>query len=112
MRGPVISARGGQKRRRRAEECVRNRHLCSLTLLTASLPGWAFAQGSPLLAESTLLQESLLKWLIPIALLLVMLLGLMARTRRISWAWCIGAIFGLAIACGAPVVVVWFRGMF
>jgi type IV secretory pathway VirB2 component (pilin) len=41
-----------------------------------------------------------------------MALGGMAMANRISWAWCIAAIFGIAIAFGAPQIVAWVRGMF
>jgi len=32
--------------------------------------------------------------------------------NRVSWGWCIGAILGIAIAFGAPQIVIWVRGMF
>jgi len=47
-----------------------------------------------------------------VAIILVMVLGGMAMANRISWGWCIGAIFGIAIAFGAPQIVAWVRGMF
>jgi predicted RNA-binding Zn-ribbon protein involved in translation (DUF1610 family) len=33
-------------------------------------------------------------------------LGAMAMANRMSWGWCIGAILGIAIAFGAPQIVV------
>jgi type IV secretory pathway VirB2 component (pilin) len=41
-----------------------------------------------------------------------MVLGAMAMANRISWAWCIAAILGIAISFGAPQIVTWVRGMF
>jgi len=50
--------------------------------------------------------------LTPIAVILVMVLGAMAMANRVSWRVCIGAILGIAIAFGAPQIVIWVRGMF
>ena len=41
-----------------------------------------------------------------------MVLGAMAMANRISWAWCITAIVGIALAFGAPQIVTWVRGLF
>jgi type IV secretion system protein VirB2 len=77
------------------------------------LPGLAFAQAaSPFLTGATSLQSNILAWLTPVAVILVMVLGGMAMANRMSWAWCIGAILGIAIAFGAPQIVTWVRGMF
>jgi type IV secretory pathway VirB2 component (pilin) len=81
-------------------------------ILTAGFPGLVFAQASPFLTGVTSLQENILEWLTPVAIILVMFLGGMAMASRLSWAWCIGAIFGIAIAFGAPQIVAWVRGMF
>ncbi|AMN47402.1 hypothetical protein ACG33_09885 [Steroidobacter denitrificans] len=79
-------------------------------LFSVSLP--AFSQTSPFLTGATALQANILAWLTPIAIILVMALGAMAMANRISWAWCIAAILGIAIAFGAPQIVTWVRGMF
>jgi len=76
------------------------------------LPALAGAQTSPFLTGATALQTNILAWLTPIAVILVMVLGAMAMANRMSWGWCIGAIFGIAIAFGAPQIVTWVRGMF
>jgi type IV secretion system protein VirB2 len=76
------------------------------------LPALACAQTSPFLTGATALQTNILAWLTPIAVILVMVLGAMAMANRMSWGWCIGAIFGIAIAFGAPQIVTWVRGMF
>jgi type IV secretion system protein VirB2 len=80
--------------------------------LLASLPEPALAQASPFMTGATALQSNILAWLTPIAIILVMLLGGMAMANRMSWGWCLGAIFGIAIAFGAPQIVTWVRGMF
>jgi len=76
------------------------------------LPVVAFAQTSPFLTGASALQTNILAWLTPIAIILVMVLGAMAMANRMSWAWCIAAIVGIAIAFGAPQIVTWVRGMF
>jgi type IV secretory pathway VirB2 component (pilin) len=40
---------------------------------------------------ATALQTNILAWLTPIAIILVMTLGVMAMANRMSWGWCIGA---------------------
>ena len=77
-----------------------------------ALPGVAAAQASPFLTGATALQANILAWLTPVAVILVMVLGAMAMANRVSWGWCIGAIFGIALVFGAPQIVVWVRGMF
>jgi type IV secretion system protein VirB2 len=76
------------------------------------LPNLALAQASPFLTGATALQTNILAWLTPVAIILVMVLGAMAMANRISWAWCIAAILGIAIAFGAPQIVTWVRGLF
>ncbi len=75
-----------------------------------SLPAIVAAQVSPDMPSDPGI--SVAEWLISLAILLVLILGGMAWTRRISWAWCIGAIFGLVIAFGLPQVVSWFKATF
>jgi type IV secretion system protein VirB2 len=77
-----------------------------------SVPGCVLAQASPFMTGMTSLQSNILSWLTPVAIILVMVLGGMAMASRVSWGWCIGAIFGIAIAFGAPQIVTWIRGMF
>src|ERR1700742_4177974 len=84
-------------------------------LVTGAFLSWpllAAAQASPFLTGATALQSNVLAWLTPVAVLLVMALGAMAMANRMSWGWCLGAIFGVAIAFGAPQIVSWIRGMF
>lgn len=86
--------------------------LAGALLVITAVPAPVFAQASPFLTGVTSLQENILEWLTPVAIILVMVLGGMAMANRISWGWCIGAIFGIAIAFGAPQIVAWVRGMF
>ena len=81
-------------------------------LLVGSSPIPVLAQSSPFMTGATALQTNILAWLTPIAVILVMALGAMAMANRMSWGWCLGAIFGIAIAFGAPQIVAWVRGMF
>jgi type IV secretion system protein VirB2 len=91
---------------------IRTNSMRLAALIAAGVPPLVFAQASPFLTGVTSLQENLLEWLTPIAIILIMVLGGMAMANRISWAWCLGAIFGIAIAFGAPQIVAWVRGMF
>ena len=87
--------------------------LSSVVLLAALLlPAIVAAQASPFLTGATALQNNILTWLTPVAVILIMVMGAMAMANRVSWGWCIGAIMGIAIAFGAPQIVNWVRGMF
>jgi type IV secretion system protein VirB2 len=83
-----------------------------IALCALLIPSLAAAQASPFLTGATALESNILAWLTPVAVILVMVLGAMAMANRISWAWCIAAILGIAIAFGAPQIVTWVRGMF
>jgi len=79
----------------------------------AIAPAAALAQAtSPFLTGATSLQANILAWATPIAVILVMVLGIMAMANRISWGWPIAAIIGIAIVFGAPQIVTWVQGMF
>jgi type IV secretion system protein VirB2 len=94
---------------------IEARKIALFALLAAAalgVPELALAQASPFMTGVTSLQTNILAWLTPIAVILVMILGAMAMANRMSWGWCIGAIFGIAIAFGAPQIVSWVRGMF
>jgi type IV secretion system protein VirB2 len=81
-----------------------------VTLLALPRPGWT--QESPFLTGANALQTNILAWMTPIAIILVMILGGMAMANRISWAWCLCAILGIAIVFGAPQIVTWVRSLF
>jgi type IV secretion system protein VirB2 len=99
---------------RNRQQVTRRGHGFALTALLPALvlPALAAAQSSPFLTGATALQNNILAWLTPIAVILVMILGAMAMASRLSWGWCLGAILGIAIAFGAPQIVTWVRGMF
>jgi type IV secretory pathway VirB2 component (pilin) len=80
--------------------------LSAVALLSAAPLAVAQAQNSPFMTGATALQTNILAWLTPIAIILVMALGAMAMANRLSWGWCIGAVVGIAIAFGAPQIVV------
>jgi type IV secretion system protein VirB2 len=85
----------------------------ALGLISALMwPGWVFAQASPFLTGANSLQTNILAWATPIAVILVMVLGIMAMANRISWGWPIAALLGIAVVFGAPQLVTWTRGMF
>jgi type IV secretion system protein VirB2 len=89
----------------------RRRALAGL-LPIALWPDLLFAQASPFLTGANALQTNILAWATPIAVILVMALGIMAMANRISWAWPLAAIVGIAVVFGAPQIVTWIRGMF
>ncbi len=62
---------------------TRTNSLPLAALIAAGAPGLVFAQASPFLTGVTSLQENLLEWLTPIAIILVMVLGGMAMANRI-----------------------------
>lgn len=83
-----------------------------LIMAIALAPGVALAQASPFLTGANSLQTNILAWATPIAVILVMALGLMAMANRISWGWPMAAMVGIAVVFGAPQMVTWIRGMF
>lgn len=83
-----------------------------LILLVVATPDLALAQASPFLTGATSLQSNILAWATPIAVILVMALGIMAMANRISWGWPVAAMVGIAVVFGAPQMVTWIRGMF
>ena len=85
-----------------------------VAIASVLLPQLALAQAanSPFLTGATALQANILAWATPIAVILVMVLGIMAMANRISWGWPIAAIIGIAVIFGAPQIVAWVQGMF
>lgn len=97
----------------RAFDRVRTASATAVALLALFLPCLTLAQStSPFMTGATALESNILAWLTPVAIILVMVLGAMAMAARMSWGWCIGALLGIAIAFGAPQIVLWVRGMF
>jgi type IV secretion system protein VirB2 len=75
-------------------------------------PALSFAQASPFETGATALQNNLFTIMTPIAIILVIALGIAAMVNRISWAWAVAAIAGIAMTFGAPQIVTWIRGSF
>jgi type IV secretion system protein VirB2 len=90
------------------------RALGILSLMTAAtLPQLALAQaGSPFDTGATNLVTSLTTLAAPIAVLLVMGLGIAAAAGQISWGWVIGVIIGIGLVFAAQPIVTWVRGLF
>jgi type IV secretory pathway VirB2 component (pilin) len=108
----MISTTRSTLRHCAARRSARRRLMLGVLLLATAQLALAQAQGSPFMTGATSLQTNILAWLTPIAVILVMVLGAMAMANRMSWGWCLAAIFGIAIAFGAPQIVTWVRGMF
>ena len=87
-------------------------HAGALILCLWLLPELVMAQNSPFQAGATSLQANILAILTPVAAIVIMVLGIVAATGRISWGWPITAIVGIAVMFGAPQIVAWTRGMF
>jgi type IV secretion system protein VirB2 len=83
-----------------------------LSVLALSVPLLAHAQASPFQTGATALQTNLLTIMTPIAIILVIALGIGAMVNRISWTWAVAAIAGIALTFGAPQIVTWIRGAF
>ncbi len=58
--------------------------MAAVLLAAAIVPAIVFAQASPFLTGVTSLQENILEWLTPVAIILVMVLGGMAMANRIA----------------------------
>jgi type IV secretory pathway VirB2 component (pilin) len=77
------------------------------------VPELALAQAaSPFETGATNLVTSLTTLATPIAVLLVMALGVAAAAGRISWGWPIGVIVGVGLVFAATPIVTWVRGLF
>jgi len=85
--------------------------LCLVAALAA--PEWAFAQAtSPFETGATNLVTAITTIATPIAVLLVMALGIAAAAGRISWGWPLGVILGIGLVFAAQPIVTWVRGLF
>jgi type IV secretory pathway VirB2 component (pilin) len=78
-----------------------------------AIPELALAQAaSPFETGATNLVTSVTTLATPIAVLLVMALGVAALSGRISWGWPLGVMVGIGIVFAAPNIVTWVRGLF
>jgi type IV secretory pathway VirB2 component (pilin) len=85
-----------------------------LSLMVALVaPEWVFAQAaSPFETGANNLVTSITTIATPIAVLLVMGLGIAAAAGRISWGWPLGVIVGIGLVFAAQPIVTWVRGLF
>jgi type IV secretion system protein VirB2 len=72
----------------------------------------AWAQSSPFETGANSLVVEFIAIATPIAILLVMGLGIAAATGRISWGWPLLVLLGIGIVFGAPQLVAWGRALF
>ena len=84
----------------------------ALLIVAMAVPEIVFAQASPFETGATNLQTNLIAIATPIAIILVMALGIAAGAGRISWGWPISALIGIGIVFAAQPVVTWIRGLF
>lgn len=83
------------------------------TLGAAMAPVLAWAQaGSPFETGATNLETSVIAIAAPVAVLLVIALGVAAAAGRISVGWALGIILGIGLVFAAQPVVTWIRGLF
>jgi type IV secretory pathway VirB2 component (pilin) len=80
-------------------------------LLLVVVPGLSLAQ-SPFDTGANNLVTNFLTLAFPVAVVLVMGLGIAAIAGRISWGWAIGALVGIGIVFAAQPIVTWVRGLF
>lgn len=80
--------------------------------VASALPELALAQASPFDTGATALVASVTTIATPIAVLLVMGLGIAAAAGQLSWGWPIGVIVGIGLVFAANPMVTWVRGLF
>jgi type IV secretion system protein VirB2 len=81
-----------------------------MLLLVLSQAAWA--QSSPFETGANSLVTEFIAIATPIAILLVMGLGIAAGTGRISWGWPLLVLLGIGVVFGAPQIVAWGRAIF
>jgi type IV secretory pathway VirB2 component (pilin) len=91
----------------------RTRGTLIILTTTLAIPGLVWAQAdSPFNTGATNLQQALLTIGTPIAIILVIALGVAAIANRISWGWALGVIVGIGLIFASTQIVTWARGMF
>jgi type IV secretory pathway VirB2 component (pilin) len=85
--------------------------LCLIVAVAAPEMAWAQAT-SPFETGANNLVTSITTIATPIAVLLVMALGIAAAAGRISWGWPLGVIVGIGLVFAAQPIVTWVRGLF
>jgi type IV secretion system protein VirB2 len=93
-----------------AKLCTASHGVATFALLLFSQVVWA--QSSPFETGANSLVTEFIAIATPIAILLVMGLGIAAATGRISWGWPLLVLLGIGIVFGAPQLVAWGRALF
>jgi type IV secretory pathway VirB2 component (pilin) len=83
-----------------------------LIAISVCLPELVFAQASPFETGATNLVTSVTAIAAPVAVLLVIAVGIAAATNQISWGWLVGIVIGICLVFAAQPVVTWIRGLF
>jgi len=87
--------------------------LATFLISSVIVPELAFAQATdPFSTGAQSLVTSLTTLLTPVAIVLVMALGVTAAAGQISWGWPIGVLVGIGVIFAAPSVVTWAKGLF
>ena len=82
-------------------------------LIVLVVPDFALAQSAdPFETGANSLVTSFTTLATPIAVLLVMGLGVAAAAGRISWGWPLGIIVGICLLFSAQPMVTWLKGLF
>ena len=81
--------------------------------MAVAVPEFALAQSTdPFETGASALQTSLTTLATPVAVILVMALGVAAAAGRISWSWPIGILIGVGLLFAAPTMVSWLKSLF
>lgn len=87
--------------------------LAILLMIAIAAPDLALGQSTdPFESGANNLVTSLTTLATPIAVILVMALGVAAAAGRISWGWPIGILIGVGLLFAAPTMVTFLKGLF
>jgi type IV secretion system protein VirB2 len=83
-------------------------------IIGGAVVGWipASAWAGPFVTGASGMVDFGLTIATPIAILIVIGLGIAAAVGKISWGWVFGAIVGIACVFGSSQIVEWIRGLF
>lgn len=87
-------------------------HRVAVSIPLLLLTQFLHAQSSPFETGANSLVSEFIAIASPVAIILVMVLGIAAATGRISWGWPVLILLGIGIVFGAPQIVEWGRSIF
>ena len=90
----------------------RNKPLARFAIVTTALLSSMRVYAGPFVTGATGMVDFGLTIATPIAILIVIGLGIAAAVGKISWGWVFGAILGIACIFGSSQIVEWIRGLF